>query len=52
MVLMGGHLCLCGGHKTRYCRDDIGGCGHTVFVPPLMERRRRPPIQGFTSPPP
>ena len=51
MVLMGWHPCLCVGHKTRYCRDDNGGCGHTVYVPPLVDGRCRPPVQGFTAPP-
>ena len=51
MVLMGWHPCLCGGHQTRYCRDDNGGCGHELFVPPLVQGRCRPPTQGFTAPP-
>lgn len=48
-VLMGWHPCLCGGHNTRTCRDDNGGCGYEVYVPPLVEGRCRAPRQGFTG---
>lgn len=38
-VLRGFSPCICpGGHETRYCRADAGGCGTTMYVPPLTDR--------------
>lgn len=48
-VLVGWHPCLCGGHRTRYCREDTGGCGHESYDPPLDERTCRTVRQGFTG---
>lgn len=50
LVLNGWHPCLCGGHSTRHCRDDNGGCGYTLYDPPLVEGRCLQPMQGFTAP--
>jgi hypothetical protein len=50
-VLHGWYPCLCGGYRTRTCRDDNGGCGHTTYQPPLVRGRRRPPAEGFAGTP-
>jgi hypothetical protein len=36
-VLVSWHPFKCGGHHYRYCRDDKGGCGHTMYAPPMTE---------------
>ena len=36
-VLVGWYSCKCGGHHYRFCRDDRGACGHTMYAPPETE---------------
>lgn len=43
LVLFGWHPCSCGGHGTTWCRDDVGGCGHTRYSPELDPERCRDP---------
>lgn len=49
-ILHGWCPCRCGGHRTRTCREDAGGCGHELYVPPLDEETCTPVPQGFTAP--
>jgi hypothetical protein len=35
--------CRCGGHRTRLCREDAGGCGHEWIDPQMIEGRCTPP---------
>jgi hypothetical protein len=48
-VLHGWHPCSCGGHRTRRCRADKGGCGHAMYVPALNPEVCTPPRDGFPS---
>lgn len=41
--LLGWRPCRCGGHATRFCRDDNGGCGSTHHDPPLDPDTCTPP---------
>lgn len=47
--LIGWHPCLCGGHQTRFCRADTGGCGHTHYDPPINPDRCIEPGFGFSA---
>lgn len=51
LVLVGWRPCLCGGHRTTYCRADNGGCGTTRFDPEIdPDRGCAEPGFGFGGP--
>lgn len=45
--LIGWQPCQCGGHQTRSCRADNGGCGHTEHEPPIDPESCTEPGFGF-----
>ena len=52
LVPVGWRPCRCdtGGHRTRWCRTDEGGCGTTIFDPPLQEGCTTPGPRGLQHP--
>jgi hypothetical protein len=48
--LAGWHACRCGGHATRYCTPDTGGCGTTTYDPLIDPEACRDPSWGFDPP--